>query len=121
MAANPMYSVLIVDESSEAREVLKTALQRLGMRIFEASRAQQGVAMARECHPDLIVLDLEAETADASELTGNFAATAPEHPATLVMLGTAQRRPAPARGSEFISKPYHYAPLIRKIESLLAG
>ena len=116
-----MYSVLIVDESSESREVLKTALQRRGVRIFEASRSQQGLALAREHHPDVIVVDLEAETADASDLSCDFAATSPQHPAPLVLLGTAKRRPAASAGGDFISKPYHYAPLIRKIESLLAG
>ena len=54
-------SVLIVDSSPETREVLGTALERQGVRILSASRAERGLELAREHHPDLIVLDLEVE------------------------------------------------------------
>ena len=47
----PKNYLLIVDESPESREVLKTALERHGVRIFEASRAQQGVALAQKRRP----------------------------------------------------------------------
>ena len=117
-----MQSVLIVDESTEVREVLKTALGRRGVQIFEASRSDHGVALARQHHPDVVVVDLEAETVDAQHLSADFAAASPHHPPSLVLLGTARRLAgATSAGGEFISKPYHYAPLIRKIESLLAG
>lgn len=117
-----MQSVLIVDESTEAREVLKTALLRRGLQIFEASRTEQGVALARQHHPDVIVVDLEAQASDAQHVSDDFAAASPLNPASLVLLGTARRiAGATSPGGEFISKPYHYAPLIRKIESLLAG
>ena len=117
-----MQSVLIVDESPEVREVIRTALARRGVQIFEASRSQQGVALARQHHPDVIVVDMEAETADARHLSADFTAASPQHPPSLVLLGTARRLAgAKSAGGEFISKPYHYAPLIRKIESLLAG
>jgi CheY-like chemotaxis protein len=122
----PSSSVLIVDRSDESREVLRTALQRRGVRIFEAARADDGLALARSCHPDLIVLDLETAPADEGPAAAEFAAVADGRQAPLVLLGSARRRTAgqassgtPARAGQFVAKPYHYQPLILKIERLL--
>ena len=109
-------SVLIVDESSDSREVLRTVLEHRGLRILEASQRDEGLELARQHQPDLIVLDLELD-GEAAPAAHEFAAQSPQA-TPLVVLGSARRRGA-SRVGEFISKPYHYAPLIRKIEQLL--
>jgi CheY-like chemotaxis protein len=125
--------VLIVDRSDESREVLRTALQRRGVQIYEAARADDGLALARSCHPDLIVLDLETAPADDGPEAAEFAAVADGEQKPLVLLGSARRGAAgqassgtqapagsaAARGRQIIAKPYHYRPLILKIERLL--
>ena len=111
-------SVLIVDSSPETREVLGTALERQGVRILSASRAERGLELAREHHPDLIVLDLEVENSQGDNFSAPFAAQSRLDCAPLVMLGTVRRGKPRAEG-EFVAKPYHYGPLIRKIEGLL--
>jgi CheY-like chemotaxis protein len=116
--SNP--SVLIIDPSEETREVLRTALESRGIRTLAASRPRQGLALALEHHPDLIVLDLEFD----HELAGGGEVTLAESwtgGAPLVMLGSVRRRRAHMPPGPFISKPYHYGPLIRKIEELLAA
>ena len=152
----PKSSVLIVDRSAESREVLKTALERRGMRIFEAAGAEDGLKLARKHRLDLIVLDLEAtESSDAglesaervtatasdtvnraSDVTVSMNAAAPRRTSAddfaaasrssgaltqMVLLGVARRRTTlpPERADQFVAKPYHYGPLILKIERLL--
>jgi DNA-binding response OmpR family regulator len=110
-------SVLIVERSGEIREVLRTALARRGLHIFEASRAEEGLELARRRHPDLVVLDLDDQSASAEDLSAEFSRASISSPAPLIMLGTL-RCPSPGRG-QFIAKPYHYQPLISKIEQLL--
>jgi PleD family two-component response regulator len=112
-------SVLIVDSSDENREVLRTALARRGLRIFEADEPEQGLALAREHRPDVIVLDLDAEAAEHGQLEVEYSAEAAGRSASLVLLGRKQRsiRSAGTRG---ISKPYHFAPLVHTIELLAA-
>jgi CheY-like chemotaxis protein len=154
-------SVLIIDRSAESREVLKMALERRGMRIFEAAGAEDGLRLARQHRLDLIVLDLEgigpsddapidavsaeiAPIATASSDTVNHASditmaittaaiprtTADDFaaaiqnsavPTPMVLLGVARRRATlpPERANQFVAKPYHYGPLILKIEQLL--
>ncbi len=112
-------SVLIVDDSEETREVLQTALERRGMRTFSASRAGRGLELARRHHPDLIVLDLELAPSGPDDLSIPFAEQSRADHTRLVMLGSVRRDREGLPEGEFVAKPYHYGPLIRKIEQLL--
>lgn len=109
--------VLIVDQSEESREVLQTALERKGWRILSTGRTRQAVELAEAHHPDLIVLDLELD-GSGEALSARFGADS-TNPTPLVMLGSLRRR-GRAREGEFVAKPYHYGPLVRRIEELLA-
>lgn len=113
-------SVLIVDSSEETREVLETALRRLGVQTFAASRVQTGIELARQHHPDLVVLDLELEQSPAEDSAAPLAEQAASDRAPLVLLGSVRRTGRYTEG-EFVAKPYHYGPLIRKIEELLGN
>jgi len=112
-------SVLIVDHSEETRQVLQTALERRGLRTFSASRAGVGLELARQYRPDLIVLDLELDDSPSGDLPGSFAEQSCRDRIPLVMLGTVRRGAENPPEGEFVAKPYHYGPLIRKIEELL--
>ncbi len=112
-------SVLIVDPSAENREVLRTVLARRGLQIFEAQAAAEGVALARQHHPDVIVLDVEPEACDPAAIGEQLVADSPQHPAALIVLGPVRGSPQPA-GGHVIGKPYHFAPLIHTIEQLAA-
>ena len=114
-------SVLIVDRSEENREVLRAALERRGCKIFSANRARQGLELARRHRPDVIVLDLELEDASPEELCAPFARESEVNRANLLVLGSLRRSQKPVLRGEFVAKPYHYAPLVRRIEQLLAS
>ena len=91
------------------------------MRILSASRPHRGLQLARHERPDLIVLDLEVEGGEAEEVCAPFAEQSRACQTTLVVLGSIRHDdPRPPAG-EFIPKPYHYGPLIRRIEELLMG
>lgn len=130
-------SVLIVDRSQETREVLQTALERRGVRTLAAGQTEKGMELARLHQPDLIVLDLELEDApDCLPLQQAFlpdreAASAdlraandqesPHYHPRMVLLGNLRGWRDRLPEGEFVRKPYHYGPLIRKIEELLAS
>lgn len=112
----PGLSVLIVDACKESREVLRTALHHRGLQTLEAARAEDGLALAHAKHPDLIVLDVE--DAELDQTAGEFSNVADHEGASLLILGTLRYSSAQPSG-EFVAKPYHYKPLIHKIEELL--
>ena len=112
-------TVLIVDRSDETLEVLQTALERRGLRTFAATAADRGLALARQHRPDLIVLDLEW-TIRRPRL---FRPLLPPMPAPTAPRWSCWAAPAATVSAlpdgEFVAKPYHYGPLIRKIEELV--
>jgi CheY-like chemotaxis protein len=111
--------VLIVDQSKDSREVITAALQRRGVQTLEASGARQGAELARQHHPQVIVLDLEADAADDGQVQAEYDAESRDHDARLVVLGRAGRYEQTLPKDRILPKPYHYAPLIRTIERLL--
>jgi chemosensory pili system protein ChpA (sensor histidine kinase/response regulator) len=112
--------VLIVDDTDETRVVLQTALERRGLRTLAATEANEGLAMAQEYRPELIVLDLETESDSSDDLAKRFARQSRSGPTSLLLLGNV-RRQQPLPQGEYITKPYHYAPLIRRIEEILSA
>lgn len=111
--------VLIVDESEDSRDVFRTILERRGVRILEAPEARRGLEILREQHPEVVVLDLENCAADEAAVQSAYGAEVESTNATLVVLGNLLTDGA--FGSHVVHKPYHYGPLIRKIEELVEG
>jgi DNA-binding response OmpR family regulator len=109
---------LVVDRCEETREVLQTVLQRSAVQILATGLPHRGLELARRHHPDLIVLDLElADPASAS--LGPLLEESRQNATPVVLLGRARRGSPVCPAADRLSKPYHYGPLIRKIEQLL--
>ena len=53
-----MAVVLIIDDSPTEVHIMRTALQRHGFETLAASDGNQGIELAREHHPDLILMDV---------------------------------------------------------------
>jgi DNA-binding response OmpR family regulator len=111
--------VLLVDRSAENREVLRFALQRRGVEILEADEPAAGIDLLRERRPEVVVLDLEIAEDQASTL-GEFGAATESTAGRLVILGSLGASEDISRTPNTFAKPYHFAPLILKIEELLA-
>lgn len=113
-------SVLIVDRSEETREVLQTALNRKGVQTFTAGRANEGVELGRLHNPDLVVVDLDTQDVNLDQSTPFYWGGRDQNETPVIFLGTLRRNQSLLRGSEIMSKPYHFGPLIRRIEELLS-
>src|SRR5262245_56957221 len=104
-------SVLIVDESADNREVLRTALARRGIETLEANNTAEGLQMACDHRPDVIVLDLEEKQHEAALAGRRFVEAASGSGSQLIVLGKARRGPV-FTGGHVIRKPYHFGPLV---------
>lgn len=116
----PSQRVLIVDESAECREVLRTALERAGAETVEAASAAEGLLAFQSFAPDLVVLDVSDSGGEPLSESAALQEAAGLRATPIVILGTARRPPADA-AVHWIAKPYHFAPLIRRIEGLLSA
>lgn len=111
--------VLIVDESTDSREVLSELLTRHGATTVAARRPQQAIALAEQVHVDLIVFDAESDRTESGRGSDDLKAAANRNGTPIVILGTVRHAKNLARSGQFLPKPYHYGQLIHKIEYLL--
>lgn len=114
-------SVLIVDDSRDAREVLRAVLELRGWNIIEADDAADGLAKAEALHPDVIVLDADTAAVDDAAMQSSFQDASRKHNGSLVVIGQARFKAAREARERVVAKPYHYAPLIRTIDELAAS
>lgn len=112
------HTVLIVDSSEETREVLSTVLERDGVKTVSTAIPRRGIELAQEVRPDLIVLDLETQLLSPQETIASFTENEEIADTPFVLLGTAKIDQT-KMNDNFVSKPYHYAPLIQKIKEML--
>jgi CheY-like chemotaxis protein len=61
-------TVLVVDDSAEARQQLRFLLEDLGHAVIEASNVQQALALVRQATPDMILSDIQMPRVDGFEL-----------------------------------------------------
>ena len=52
------FKVLVVDDEDDSRFLLTQYLEEFGCQVITADRAEKGIELARQVHPDLITLDL---------------------------------------------------------------
>ena len=60
-----MSKILVIDDESFLREMIRLALEQQGFEVIEAVNSADGVAQAREQLPDLILCDVNMEKVDA--------------------------------------------------------
>lgn len=118
---SPTARVLIVDRSRESRDVLSSLLTRHGAEVLEARETSRGAQLAALAQPDLIVVDVEARSGVCEDSAARLVAAAARNDAPIVVLGTYKRSASPLPTSEFVTKPYQYSALIRRIEELLGS
>ncbi len=54
----PQHTVLIVDDDPHIRDVLRYALEKEGLVVIEAENGREGVEKARQCQPDMMIMDV---------------------------------------------------------------
>ena len=52
-----MKTILLVDDESDVRSVVRLRLERSGYRVLESETGTHALEVVQESHPDLIVLD----------------------------------------------------------------
>ncbi len=121
-----MPKILLVEDNEMNREMLSRRLARKGFAVVMAVDGLQGVAMASQEQPDLILMDMSLPGIDGWEATRRLKAD-PNTRAVPVIALTAHamaddRAKALAAGcDDFDSKPVDWERLLGKVNGWLAG
>ena len=113
--------VLIVDASRESREVLRMLLELRGATTIEADDAEEALQLAHTARPDLILFDTDSDHTSTGTPTRDLREAASRNHTPIVILGKLRPVRDELESGQIVTKPYHYGPLIRKIDGLLAA
>ena len=124
MAEASGVKILYVEDNEDNADILKRRLGRLGFHVVIATDGEEGVAMAADERPDLILMGLSLPVIDGWVATGRIKA-APEtrHIPVIALTSHAmagEREKALAAGcDDFDTKPVDLASLLEKMRALL--
>lgn len=62
-------TVLLVEDNEDNRIVYATVLEHFGYRVIEAKDGAEGVRLAREAHPDVVLMDISIPVIDGWSAT----------------------------------------------------
>ncbi|NES97163.1 MAG: response regulator, partial [Desertifilum sp. SIO1I2] len=116
--------ILIVDDDDNHRSMLAHLLQEIGCRIQEATNGEQGLNLAAEHLPNLMILDLAMPQMDGFEVMANLQAD-PQLASIPVLVSSAsvfeedRQHSLQAGAKGFLPKPLQIDELLNALRSLL--
>jgi CheY-like chemotaxis protein len=121
-----MAKILYIEDNEMNRDMLSRRLQRQGFEVLTAVNGPQGVAMAEELMPDLILMDInlgdsQMDGWDATRLIKERASTAaiPIMPLTAHALTSDRDKSVELGCCDFDTKPIDLPRLVGKIKAAL--
>jgi two-component system OmpR family response regulator len=117
-----MPKILVVDDDSHIRDVIRFALAREGHTVVEAENGVRGLALARSERPDLIVLDIMMPELDGTEMCRRLRGTGDRTP--IVFLSARDDEidrvlGLELGGDDYVGKPFSPRELVSRVKAIL--
>jgi two-component system, OmpR family, response regulator len=115
------HTVLIVDDDSHIREVLRYALEKEGITVMEADNGLQGLEKARGLRPDIIVLDVMMPEMNGLDMCRELRKT---HSMPILFLSSRDTEldrilGLELGGDDYVVKPFSPRELMARIKAML--
>jgi two-component system, chemotaxis family, chemotaxis protein CheY len=117
-------SVLIVDDDSFVRTVLRDALQSVDARLFEAKDGDEAMSIVKEQKPSLILLDLFMPRRSGLELLAEIREVAPNTQIFVVSMMDSKQlieRALIQGAAGYITKPFHPVEIAATVSKALGN
>lgn len=117
-------TILIIDDSAENRLLLSSQLGIEGYEVLQAEAGQEGISLAEEADPDLILLDVMMPEMNGFEVCRNLKKNGSTSGIPIIMV-TALRevqyriKGIEAGADEFLSRPHHREELLVRVQALI--
>jgi two-component system cell cycle response regulator DivK len=118
--------ILVVEDNERNLKLIRDVLQFAGYEIVEATSGEQGVALAQDCEPDLVLMDLQLPQMDGTEAL-RFLRESPRTRDVPVVAVTAfamredRERAFGAGFDGYLQKPISIRALPEQVRGFLAG
>ena len=116
--------ILVVEDTEDNRQIIRDLLASAGYEMIEALDGGQGVAMAAEHKPDLILMDMQLPVLDGYEATRRIKADPalahiPVIAVTSYALSGDEAKTKAAGCDAYVAKPFSPRQLLAKVRELL--
>jgi len=116
--------ILIVEDQEDNRAILRDLLSTAGYELIEAVNGQEGVELAQQKRPDLILMDINLPVIDGYEATRRIKGDAAliATPIIAVTSYALSGDEAKARGAgcdDYVTKPFSPRQLLAKLREYL--
>ena len=114
----------VVEDTEDNRQILRDLLGMAGYEMVEAHDGAQGVAMAAEHMPDLILMDIQMPVLDGYEATRRIKAdpalaAIPIVAVTSYALSGDEQKARAAGCNDYIAKPYSPRQMLAKVREII--
>jgi DNA-binding response OmpR family regulator len=115
-------TLLIVDDDTDLRGALAEQLEDEDFATLEAPNAEEGVRLARDAHPDLILLDVDLPDMNGREACRQMRKSGVAAP--VIMLTAADTEDDTIEGldagaNDYVTKPFRFSVLLARIRAQL--
>jgi response regulator RpfG family c-di-GMP phosphodiesterase len=121
----PDTSVVVVEDDPASADVLQRRLQANGMTVSVGRTGADGLALIRERHPDLILLDVGLPDTDGYDVCLQVKSDGATADIPVIFLSARGDVFDKVRGlscgaSDYLTKPFHPAELLARVDAVLA-
>jgi two-component system, cell cycle response regulator DivK len=118
--------ILVVEDNPLNRKLVRDVLQVAGYDVIEAQSGEEGLAVAQEDPPDLVLMDLQLPGIDGTETLrrlreGNLGPDVPVVAVTAFAMAEDRERAALDGFDGYLEKPISVRALPGQIEAFLGG
>jgi signal transduction histidine kinase/ActR/RegA family two-component response regulator len=119
-------TILLVEDNTDNRTIYRTILEHFGYRVLEARDGETAIRLARERHPDLVLMDISIPVIDGWEATKILKADESTAAIPVVALTAhalaADRDTAERVGCDgYLAKPVEPRRVVEEVQRLLGG
>ncbi len=118
-------TVLVVEDNRLNMKLVRDVLEHAGYAVVTAATGEEGVRLAREVRPDLVLMDLQLPGIDGTEALRLIQRSAPGMMPVVAVTASAMpsdREAAKRAGFDgFLEKPINVRALPAQVASFLAG
>jgi two-component system, cell cycle response regulator DivK len=119
-----MKRILVVEDTEDNRQIIRDLLGSAGYEMIEAVNGEEGVAMAEQHKPDLILMDIQLPILDGYEATRRIKANdalrhIPIIAVTSYALAGDEAKTRAAGCDGYVAKPFSPRQLLAKVREFL--
>ena len=119
-------AVLVADDDPDILSIVSMSLETQGYTVYKASNGREAVDLAKQHHPDLVLMDMMMPIVSGYEAVSELKDDATTRDITIVGLSakamaTDMERATDAGIDGYITKPFRIAQILTVVESYLQG